>query len=315
MKRLSSSALGVVAILVVASGLVACGEREIAETRTVDSTPRDLGTAQTAISAYVEEHASKSEYDEVVVTFAGTPLELRPPVTIDVEGGSGHGNAFDFLRFLVGPRETEVERVTWRGTTMSRRTATAAVERTRLPTTDVLPVIDLVRALSTTTAERRRKPGAPLGGSSGSSSRDFLVLVRALDASGAVLIEREYAGHAGTSGEATYLPLEAVLLAAEQRLAAVAHFAPVAAKKVRTSHFSDAFSRNVEAMLRDSHWWVMEYGLEALAHVGNPGVLGALRDLAGRAPSLLPRQRAKLDHLIDEPETYLEGPSRDLPDD
>jgi len=304
--------LVLVALVFAALVLVAgCGDRET-PSQPAPIEPRDLAAAKQVIERYVVEQADKNDYDEMVVRFEGTPVELTLPMTLDIEYGSGHGNHFDFLRLGVDAERALLERVTWDGARRSRsQAASASVERAEVDTQAILPVLDLIRSLSVAKAERRRKPDAPLGGSSGGSTADFFVLVRVLDKDGKPVFTDEYAGYRSSTGEVDYLPLLAVQGAGLKILESEKWIA-VAAAEVRTSHFTDAFRLNREVMLKPAHWWVMEHSLEALAWLGRAEAVDTVRYLRDNYPSPLPRQTEKMERLLSDPDRYLAGAPKDL---
>lgn len=260
-----------------------------------------------AIADYVEQHGRPGEHYELLTSFdAVKAAALTPPVVLDVQGGSGHGGSLRFLRFEVGAERTQVERVAYRA---YAKPPSASVRRCSLPTDAVRPLLDAAAALPGVSVERRRKADAPLGISGGGTTNDFFVLVRAVDAQGAETFMREYAGYSGSRSEPEYLPIVAV-----QRLAAAAvrdaAWEEVPESGWRDTHFPETFRRNRDLMLRDFHWWVMERSVEALGSFGDRSCEETVRFLVDTYPNPLPRQQAKLRNVLENPETYLEGPPR-----
>ncbi len=267
-----------------------------------------LETARAELGSYVLEHARPGKYDEVVVSsLGGAVLTLEPPFTLDFEYGDGHGGTLGWLRFDVDAATTAVESISWRTT---RRSVPPGGEvlRAVIPTQDVLPLVQLVRALADTKVERRPLDEHGTTVEIWGSSRDFFVLARAVDRHGNERLLREYAGYEGSLSQTTSVPIECVVRRARRLVESLESMERVPPDRWRATHLSDAFRRNAAFVTEKFHWWVLERSLLALESLGNLSALPTLLELRAH-PTVSERASGRIERILADPARYLGGPS------
>jgi hypothetical protein len=278
--------------------------------------PKALAAAQERIDeAFRQGVDHDEETHELVIDGSAPAVAVSIPCTFDVQWGSGHGGRLTFVRFSVGVETTRVERLEYFAGSLRDRTRSWSARRASVPTADVLPLIQLARAEARTEIELRRRPGSGhMGGRISGSSRDFFVLTRVSHGAEKVL-EREYAGYAGSRSARSYAGIDFVTDEARTFLDAIPSWSDVRAVDLRATHWTAAFADNADLMLREFHWWVMERSVEALGVFGNAEALPTLRHLDREYERPQPRQRAKIRNAIERPEHYLAGEAKVLPDE
>jgi hypothetical protein len=242
------------------------------------------------------------------VAFEGEPLDVRPPAALEFAEGSGHGGSLAFVRLDVAATTTRCERVTWQAYRRDSGEPAGTASRAEVSTDSLLPLIDTVRALS------RAKVVNVSENRHWTTSNDFFVLTRVCGAADRPDRTWEFAGYSSSDTRAQSAAISAVLRRARETFDAIA-WRPIAPDEYRRTHFPDTFARNRDLIVEPFHWWVMERSVEALGWFGDKSVLATVAWTREHAPELLPRQVAKLQHILDEPDLYLDGPPREVPDE
>lgn len=268
------------------------------------SAPPPAGTGLEEARAWLEKEVRSPELD---VAFEGPFLELAPPCVLDIEFGSGHGGSLTFVRLEFGATTTACERVSWQAYRRNPEQVPGRAHRADVATTTMAPLLDLVRALSAVRVTEKSTDQLR------TSSADFFVLVRVMAPEGAEIRTWEYAGYPGTRNQVTYAAPQAVVNRARELLESVA-WAPVPVPDLRKTHFPDAFERNRDIYAKKFHWWVTERSIEALGWFGNRSAIPTVEWIRDHVPGLIERQQLKIRHILDEPELYLEGPHREMPE-
>lgn len=241
------------------------------------------------------------------VTFDGPAVDLTPPVTLDFEHGSGHGGSLVFVRLSVDAATTKCERVSWQAYLRKPTDVAGEAGRADVATSIVSPLFDTVRALSRAhVTQRPRDDGY-------GSSNDFFALVRVCGTRGASDNVWEFAGYSSSENQVRYAALDAVIDRAMDVSKSIP-WAPVPRDAYRTTHFSDAFIRNRGLYAEEFHRWIMERSVEASGWFGDRSTLPTVTWIRDHVPDLRARQVAKVRHILDEPDVYLDGPPRDVPE-
>lgn len=276
--------------------------------------PAALAAAQAKIDAGIRAGVEfDAETHELVIDSSAAAAPVTAPCTFDVQWGSGHGGSLTFVRFSIGRKSTSVEQLSYR-TDRRKRPASWTARRAELTTESLAPLVQLARAEARTTAKLKTRPDSTrLGGGFSSSSADFFVLSRVLDGDRKVF-EREYCGHAGSRGQRRYAGIQVVVRAVRKHLDALTSWVDVPAGELRTTHWTAAFGANVDLMLEDFHWWLMERSVEGLGVFGTAAALPTLSRLDRDYPEPQPRQRAKIRNVLGRSDHYLRGDPKSIPE-
>jgi hypothetical protein len=291
-----------------------CTAARAADSPALDD-PAALAAAQARIDEGLRAGVSyDAETHELVLDSSETAAAVTAPATFDVQWGSGHGGSIAFVRFAISTETTAIEQVYFR-TDRHSRPATWSARRAVVPTTEIVPLVQLARAEARTRVEIRRRPNSDgIGGSFGGSTADFFVLARVTDAHGDEVLEREYCGYPGGSKTPRYAGILVVERAVRAYMDSLSTWADVGADKLRTTHLDAAFAANADLMFRDFHWWVMERSVEALGVFGTRASLPILRRLDAEYEEPQPRQRAKIRNVLGRPDHYLAGKPKGIPE-
>lgn len=265
--------------------------------------PDGLADAQARLRSRVREHRGLD------VRYIRDPADLSPPRTIDFGWGNGHGGTLQFVRLQVGPERTTLESVSWQA--YRRKGASeppGAARRAQVATAELGSLLDGARALS-----RAMVVDDDSSRSRWRTSHDFFVLFRICGADVGADLTWEYAGYQSGSESPDYAAIDALVKEAKTTFARF-EWTPVPTAEYRTTCFSDVFVRNRELFANPFHWWVMERSVEALGWFGNRTTLAAVEWTRNSRMDFQERQKAKLDHVRNEPEIYLEGPPKAVPE-
>jgi hypothetical protein len=275
---------------------------------------RPLAPAEHAFVDGLRKKLGKGEVDhQWIARVDGAPVRLAGGWTLDVQQGSGHGGALEFLRIVLSEGTASLERIEGAGQSVTRGMPplTTTVQRATVPRAEIDALLEPCGALATIAVERRRIPDAPSDGS-GSISIDVYLLVRIHDARGRVVVDRHYVGYLSEDGLVGLWPLEVAtkgLLAYVERISS---WTEVPESEQRGCHLTAAFDENRAVMTGDFAWFVQERSLEMLAQAGNRGAIPTLEWLAAREPDDSSRRNRKIATLLADPGRWLEGPPRDL---
>lgn len=278
----------------------------------VTSTARaqDARVARAELSDYVQRHYVPAHEDAggIAVVFSGDLLRLSPPWQIDVQSGSGHGSFLRFVRLECAGDDVQVDEVVWEGRSLTRANVSGHVRRGRVRAANVAKLVETIRVLPTMRIElaHTRSADEPLsrGGSWFSSANCFVVL-RVSGPDRTRILERTFCDYPTSDTQFDLLPLQRILGLLQGAVPAE-RLMPLVRGEFRESHFVSAFMENRRLMLEGGWWWVMEESVEALALFGRPEVVPVLDDLRKR-PGLLPRQRRKIDLILESPDHWLTG--------
>lgn len=255
--------------------------------------------------------------ERLEVSYEGEPLELPSAWTLDVQTGSGHGGGLRFLRFESDGERIAIEEIVWKGRSLLRGEVDGGVRRAQVEAKRLESVLELLRylpclRLAKSSAIRVDRTGRFWSGG-WHSSDDFLARVLVLGPAGEPLLERSFAGYPSSAAQFEYLPTQVVCAAAQKTLSGIDGWTEVPKDELRSCHFVSAFASSLDDMLEESYWWVMERSVEALGYFGHPGATPTLEVLKSR-PRLVPRQAAKIEAVLSEPDRWLTGAPKQLPE-
>jgi len=263
---------------------------------------------ESALSFYLYEvrrFLIPSEEGEVVIETRGAPIPLPDLGSVDFQWGSGHGFSLGSLRMVMKGDTIDLELAEWQDLQLGDpATRVRSLRRKTVPAEEVRWLRALVQVMPMVTC-RETRCDAPF------SSNDFFVLVRAMGKDGEEISTIEFAGYAGGTERFRYIPIQVITDMAE-KLGSEEGWTSVPPSGWRSSHFTDAFNRDRGLLLKDHHWWVMDYSCEMLGWFGNEGALETVRHLRDHLADPKPGNTFRLDAILDPASGYLVGPPKAL---
>jgi hypothetical protein len=249
---------------------------------------RDAAAEARAAGALAQRLRDERDGAKLAVRFDCDPLS-DPPVSLELERGSGHGGYLEMWKFTLDRRASVYETLALstsppRGPRGRGQGEPPPVELDYRVKRGAVPAAEFERAL------RDARPLLVARVTIGArtyfrSSRDFHQVLRLADGAGRAL-ERRYTGYEGDRGQADYLPTEAAFAALEPLLRTLPWSENVPASERERRFFARQFARASEHFGDETAWWVRELYVELARSLGGPDLVPPLlRQLTPAGPA------------------------------